>query len=170
MPRPTATSPPTLPACSPPRLTFPSTPTSPRSPSTTSPPATSTCTPHRAVKCQNAKLAAVESPNAPAGPHQIPLETVALPVPKTPGKRQAVRAPAAGTRPVRDASLFSPELDGSRPWHPVVVTHRFTRLCKRAKVDGVRLHDLRHYVGTQLLHAGVDPVAVHGRPGCSKHS
>ena len=38
-------------------------------------------------------------------------------------------------------------------------------LCARAGIENVRLHDLRHYVATRLLAAGVDVRTVAGRLG-----
>lgn len=78
---------------------------------------------------------------------------------------QTQRAYTCGTTLVEDAYLFSPEVDGSRPWHPQVVTHRFKRLCRRLGLESLRLHDLRHYVATQLIAAGVDARTVAGRLG-----
>ena len=64
-----------------------------------------------------------------------------------------------------DAFLFSHLLDGSEPWRPDSTTRAFARLCRRAGIEGVRLHDLRHYVATQMLAAGVDVRTVAGRLG-----
>ncbi len=67
---------------------------------------------------------------------------------------------------VRPASfVFSNVLDGSDPWRPDSTTRAFIRLCRRASIEGVRLHDLRHYVATQMLAAGVDVRTVAGRLG-----
>lgn len=79
--------------------------------------------------------------------------------------RQEERVIACKGRLAKDAYLFSPEVDGSRPWHPTVVTHRFKRLTLRAGLDGLRLHDLRHFVATQLIACGVDVRTVAGRLG-----
>ncbi len=67
----------------------------------------------------------------------------------------------------RDAYVFSEEPDASRPWHPQVVTHRFARLCRRLGIEGVRLHDLRHFAATQLLGEGFGVSSVAGRIGNS---
>lgn len=64
-----------------------------------------------------------------------------------------------------DAFVFSNEVDGSLAWYPDSASRSFTRLCRRAGVAGVRLHDLRHYVATRLLSAGVDVRTVAGRLG-----
>ena len=45
------------------------------------------------------------------------------------------------------------------------MSRSFARLCERAGLSGVRLHDLRHYVATRLLAAGVDVRTVAGRLG-----
>ncbi len=64
-----------------------------------------------------------------------------------------------------DAFVFSVPVDGGRPWRPDNVTTRWDRVRKKVNLEGCRLHDLRHYVATQLLGAGVDPRTVAGRLG-----
>ena len=61
--------------------------------------------------------------------------------------------------------VFTLEPTGSRPLHPDTITGGFQRLCRRAGLDGVRLHDLRHLHATQLLAAGVPVRTVSGRLG-----
>jgi len=63
------------------------------------------------------------------------------------------------------AFVFSNEADGSKCWYPDSVSRSFARLCRKAGLKGVRLHDLRHYVATRLLSAGVDVRTVAGRLG-----
>src|SRR5262249_771555 len=53
---------------------------------------------------------------------------------------------------------------------PAAVTRRFIRLCKRLNIQGVRLHDLRHFAGSQLIAAGVDIKTVQTRLGHSRPS
>ena len=60
--------------------------------------------------------------------------------------------------------MFSHEADGSRPIRPDGVTQRFTALARRLGVQ-CRLHDLRHFLVTQLIAAGVDVRTVSGRVG-----
>ena len=48
---------------------------------------------------------------------------------------------------------------GKLPWRPDVATNRFRRLCRSVGIAGVRLHDLRHYVATNLG-AGGTPIAT----------
>ncbi|MGH8985773.1 MAG: tyrosine-type recombinase/integrase [Acidimicrobiia bacterium] len=79
--------------------------------------------------------------------------------------RMAERAIACGVALVDDAYVFSYEPDCRAPWRPDGVTHRFSRLRAKAGMPGVRLHDLRHYVATRLLAAGVPITTVAGRLG-----
>ena len=64
-----------------------------------------------------------------------------------------------------DAFVFSGDVLGSTPWFPDSVSRRFRHLCDAAGLPNVRLHDLRHYVATRLLAAGVDVRTVAGRLG-----
>ena len=59
---------------------------------------------------------------------------------------------AAQFRAVLDARgfVFSADVEGRQPLRPDVVTNRFIKLCRTAGMEGVRLHDLRHYVATNL--------------------
>jgi integrase len=75
------------------------------------------------------------------------------------------RAEAAQVELPADAFVFPVPVDGSHPWRPDNVTARWTRVRNKVGLDGCRLHDLRHYVATQLLGAGVDPRTVAGRLG-----
>ena len=75
------------------------------------------------------------------------------------------RAAAVHVPLARDGFVFASEPDGSASWRPDTVSARWRRLRKQVDLDGVRLHDLRHYVATQLLGAGIDPRTVAGRLG-----
>lgn len=77
----------------------------------------------------------------------------------------AERALASVGTLVRDPFVFSDALDGSRPWRPDTATKRFGRFRDQAGIDGVRQHDLRHYVATTLLAANIDAKSVAGRMG-----
>lgn len=61
--------------------------------------------------------------------------------------------------------VFSHDADCSRPWHPDSVSRAFKRACLREGLPDARLHDLRHFVASQLLSAGVDVRTVAGRLG-----
>lgn len=75
---------------------------------------------------------------------------------------QLERAVAAGLpAPVWVLSLDA----GVTPWRPDFATRRFEKLRTRCDVTGVRLHDLRHFVATEMLAAGHTPTQVAGRLG-----
>jgi len=77
--------------------------------------------------------------------------------------RWAERSLASGT-PLPEW-VFASRVRQGQPWRPESVTQHFVRLRDRAGLRHVRLHDLRHYVVTQLLGAGVDQRTVMGRVG-----
>jgi integrase len=64
-----------------------------------------------------------------------------------------------------DSFVFSNAADCSEPWYPDSVSRGFKRLCLDEGMPDVRLHDLRHFVASQLLSAGVDVRTVAGRLG-----
>jgi integrase len=80
-------------------------------------------------------------------------------------ERVSDRAGAAGSALNPDGFVFSRSVDGATPWHPDSTSRAFRGICREAGVTGVRLHDLRHYVATRLLAAGVDVRTVAGRLG-----
>jgi integrase len=80
-------------------------------------------------------------------------------------ERMNERAQAAGSAIRSECFVFSHAVDGSSPWHPDSTSRAFRRICLQAGLTGVRLHDLRHYVATRLLVAGVDVRTVAGRLG-----
>lgn len=79
--------------------------------------------------------------------------------------RAIERAKAASSAVTTESFVFSHSVDGSSPWHPDSTSRAFRKICEQAGVTGVRLHDLRHYVATRLLAAGVDVRTVAGRLG-----
>lgn len=80
-------------------------------------------------------------------------------------EQMRVRAQAFRVELADDAFVFSNAVDCTEPWFPDSVSRAFKRLCDREGLTGVRLHDLRHFVATQLLSAGVDVRTVAGRLG-----
>jgi len=78
--------------------------------------------------------------------------------------RQAETALACGATLPADAYLFSRTADASKPISPEWITHRFGELAARLGVRA-RLHDLRHFMVTQLVAGGVDWRTVSGRVG-----
>jgi integrase len=73
----------------------------------------------------------------------------------------------AGVKRQRDAFVFSHDPDGSEPWRPDSTSRAFRVLRHEVGLDHVRLHDLRHFVATRLLAAGIDVRTVSGRLGHS---
>jgi integrase len=82
--------------------------------------------------------------------------------------RQRERYLALGVPLPNDAALFA-DADG-RPWRPDVCTNRFGRLRKQLGLEGVRLHDLRHFVATVLTDGGIPIGTVSTRLGHSQLS
>lgn len=61
--------------------------------------------------------------------------------------------------PERWLFVVSP-LGEERPPHQNTITHRWARTAAAAGVEGVRLHDLRHFFASGLIAAGCDVVTV----------
>jgi integrase len=79
--------------------------------------------------------------------------------------RNDERARTCGSLVAETAYLFTSDAEGKQPWRPDVATNRFGRLCKSEGVSGVRLHDLRHYVATNLGAAGTPIATISARLG-----
>jgi len=77
---------------------------------------------------------------------------------------QAESALACGAALQADAYVFSHDPDGTAPIDPDGISHRFHRLAQRLGIV-CRLHDLRHFMVTQLVAGGVDWRTVSGRAG-----
>jgi integrase len=77
---------------------------------------------------------------------------------------QAKTALACGVTLAADAYVFSHAPDAGSPLNPDGVSHRFLELARRLGVR-CRLHDLRHFMVTQLIAGGVDWRTVSGRAG-----
>ena len=69
------------------------------------------------------------------------------------------RAKACSATLLESGFIFTSDGAGKLPWRPDVATNRFRRLCRSVGIEGVRLHDLRHYVATNLG-AGGTPIAT----------
>ena len=73
------------------------------------------------------------------------------------------RALASGVTPETQSYLFSGEADGRSPRHPDHFSKAWSRLRRRLGLDTVRLHDLRHFHGTELAAAGIPMTAIRDR-------
>jgi len=78
--------------------------------------------------------------------------------------RQAAAALAAGATLPPEGYVFARSPDGSAAISPDGVSHRFQKLAAQLGVR-CRLHDLRHFMVTQLVAGGVDWRTVSGRAG-----
>lgn len=107
----------------------------------------------------------VKTPKTRAGTRKVALDaaTIAHVVAHTARAQEAAKL--VGTELVANPYVFSYSYDGSTPWQPDTITQRWGRLRKRHGLDGVRLHDLRHWAATDMLGAGVDVRTVAGRLG-----
>ncbi len=85
-------------------------------------------------------------------------------------RRAEVRAEANEVALADNAFVFSAAHDGSTPWLPNRVTKAFIGHLRRAGVGRFRLHDLRHFMATQMLAHGVAVVTVSQRLGHARAS
>jgi integrase len=69
------------------------------------------------------------------------------------------RARHAGVGLTDGAFVFALRPDGMKPWLPNWLTKRFIRARRAAGLPHFRLHDLRHFMATEMLAAGV-PIAT----------
>ena len=96
---------------------------------------------------------------------RVALDDRALAVLADHARHMHANAAACRITLAENAFVFTSTVDGSEPWYPDSASRSFQRLCKQEGLQGVRLHDLRHFVATQLLSAGVDVRTVAGRLG-----
>jgi integrase len=73
------------------------------------------------------------------------------------------RARGASVELTGESFVFSNDADGARPWQPNWVTKQFIHARRGAGLPHFRLHDLRHFMATQMLAAGV-PIATVSAP------
>jgi integrase len=90
-------------------------------------------------------------------------DTMAVAAEQVERARERARAGFVDLAP--NAFLFSFDPAGREPWRPNYVTRRFIRLRDQLGLDGLRLHDIRHFATTQLLAAGIDVKTVSSRHG-----
>jgi integrase len=106
----------------------------------------------------------------PAGPvlaptktrrsHRVALDRTALAIMSTHHERVEAINPEAI---LADRFVFSQREDATTPWLPNWVTKMFIARRTGASLPHFRLHDLRHFMATQMLEAGVPISVVSGR-------
>jgi integrase len=100
----------------------------------------------------------------------VALDAVALALLEQHHSRAAQWMRQAGGELSANAFVFSPYVEGTKPFRPDNVTSFFIRVRNEVGAPTVRLHDLRHFTATQLIGAGVDVRTVAGRLGHSDPS
>ena len=71
-------------------------------------------------------------------------------------RRCAERAEAAGGKVGARSYIFSPEIDGSKPWWPSSVSRSLSTLCRSAGIEPINLRELRRFVASTMVAGGVD--------------
>jgi integrase len=102
----------------------------------------------------------VLAPTKTRRPHHLELDTRTLALLRA--HHNTVHRAASG--PVdRDRFVFTADPHGAYPWRPNWVTKRFIATRTAAGVDHFRLHDLRHFMATEMLNKHVPLPTVSGR-------
>lgn len=119
----------------------------------------------RSVKREATSRALLVGPTKTHQDRFISLDEVMLAVLATHRQRVESWADDAKTAVDPEGYILSEDPTGLTPIDPDVLTHRFSRLASRCGLAGVRFHDLRHSVATNLLGAGYDLAVVASRLG-----
>lgn len=99
----------------------------------------------------------VEKPTTKTGKDRlIVLASESVAVLEAHRARVVERAMAVGVPPSADSYVFSPELDGSKPWWPSSVSRSVRRLCGRFGIESITLRQLRRFVASTMVVGGVD--------------
>jgi integrase len=96
---------------------------------------------------------------------QVALDPATVELLRTHRRTCAEAALDVGVALSGDAYVFARDLAGRLPWHPDGASQRFALLRDRLGLDGVRLHDLRHWMATEGLGHGGDIETVAARGG-----
>ena len=113
-----------------------------------------------AVGCLRIQRSVIEGPDGPVlvptktrRSYRVSLDHASLGLLRT--HHAELPAEAVGA----DRFVFAATPTAERPWHPNFVTKRFIGARRGAGLPHFRLHDLRHFMATEMLDAGV-PVPV----------
>jgi integrase len=91
--------------------------------------------------------------------YRVELDAETLHVLMAHRSRAEARARGVAEELTASAFVFSSRPDGAKPWLPNWVTKRFIAARRAARLPHFRLHDLRHFMATEMLAAGV-PIAT----------
>ena len=116
-----------------------------------------------------AKAGLAEKSTKTGRERRVALDRVAVLLIKAHRRQVEKWARQAEVSLAEDSFVFSPYVDGSKPFRPDNVTGFFMRVRDSLGLT-VRLHDLRHFTATQLIGANVDIRTVAGRLGHSDPS
>lgn len=97
--------------------------------------------------------------------YRVAVDAGTVEVPKSHRAVCEDRASNVGRKLAASAYVFSMHPDGSEPWRPDLASGRWRRWRDRAGLSSVRLHDVRHFMATTMLSAGVPVSVVAGRMG-----
>ena len=91
--------------------------------------------------------------------YRVELDGLTLALLKEHRRRAEANARAYGSSLADSAFVFSVLPDGSTPWLPNWATKQFIAALRAAELPHFRLHDLRHFMATEMLASGV-PIAT----------
>jgi integrase len=91
--------------------------------------------------------------------YRVELDAETLHVLSAHRAKAELRAQDIGANLTAGRYVFSSHPDGTSPWLPNWVTKRFIAARRAAGLPHFRLHDLRHFMATEMLAAGV-PIAI----------
>jgi integrase len=97
-------------------------------------------------------------PKSARGRRWVPLAPATVTALRTHRKAQAERRMALGPAWTDDDVVI--DAGTGKPCDPADFGRAWRRACKRAKVKGYRLHDLRHAYVTRLVSSAIDPATV----------
>ena len=91
--------------------------------------------------------------------HRVELDAETFGVLMEHRSRSEARARRSGVELAEEAFVFSLRVEGATPWLPNWPTKQFIAARRAAGLPHFRLHDLRHFMATQMLAVGV-PIAT----------
>jgi integrase len=95
--------------------------------------------------------------------YQVELDAETLAVLSAHRATAEIRDQSGRAELTAGAFVFSSRKDGARPWLPNWLTKRFFGARRAAGLPHFRLHDLRHFMATEMLAAGI-PIATVSQP------